>query len=144
MLKKLLENNLVTINSDKHNWEEAVAISGELLKQEGYIEQSYIDEIVENVKEHGPYIVLIPGVAMPHATVGAKGVIKTGMSLTIFKENIHFEEDKEARLFFTICTNDSEAHMQNITNLMEFLMQEELVEKLKQVDSIEDVKALVQ
>lgn len=143
MLKKLLDNNLVAINEESLNWEEAVALSGQLLKEEGYIDDSYIKEIVENVKTHGPYIVLVPGIAMPHATVGAPGIFKTGMSLTIFKENIKFDEDKEAQLFFTVCTNDNEAHMENITKLMEFLMDEETVSKLKKADTLDDVRKLV-
>lgn len=143
MLKELLDKNLVAIYDEANDWEEAVALSGQSLKKEGYIEQSYVQEIVDNVKEHGPYIVLIPGVAMPHATVGAKGVLKTGMALTIFKENIIFEEEKYAQLFFTICTNDNEEHMANMMRLMEFLADEKLVEELKQVETLEDVKKLI-
>lgn len=130
MIKELLKKNLVSFISGISNWEEAVALSGKRLVEESYIDESYVKEIVDNVKEHGPYIVLIPGVAMPHATVGAHGVLKTGISLTIFDEDIHFEEGKYARLFFTVATNNAEEHLKNIQDLMELLMNENTLEVL--------------
>lgn len=142
MLQELIEKNLVSVYDRANDWEDAVTKSGYSLREAGYIEDSYIKEIVDNVKEHGPYIVLIPGVAMPHATVGAPGVLKTGMALTIFKESVHFEEE-EAQLFFTICTNDNEEHFANMMRLMEFLGDEQRVEQLKKIASIADLKQLI-
>lgn len=130
MIKELLEKNLVSFVTGVTAWEEAVALSGKRLVEEGYIDETYVKEIVDNVKEHGPYIVLIPGVAMPHATVGAKGVMKTGISLTIFDQDIDFEQEKHAKLFFTVATNNAEEHLENIQNLMELLMDENNLEIL--------------
>lgn len=49
-------------------------IGGELLEKSGAIEPRYIDAMINTVKEIGPYIVIAPGIAMPHARpeAGAK------------------------------------------------------------------------
>ena len=46
----------------------------------GTIEERYIDGMIETVKNLGPYIVIAPGVALPHARP-EDGVIEPSMSL---------------------------------------------------------------
>lgn len=41
----------------------------------GCIKESYIDAMVNTVKNMGPYIVIAPGIAMPHAAP-EDGVLK--------------------------------------------------------------------
>lgn len=142
MIKKLLEDNLVYFAPETDTWEKAVQEASKSLLEENYIEQSYVEEIVQCIKDNGPYIVILPGIAMPHATVGASGVLKTGISLTVFPNMVQFEDDKEARLFFTLATNNAEEHLKNIQNLMELLMDEDTLEKLMDVYTIEDLKQI--
>ncbi len=42
-------------------------LAGKVLTQNECIEQSYVEEVVENVKQNGPYIVISEGVALAHA-----------------------------------------------------------------------------
>lgn len=69
MLRYFLENDLLNI-TDKapKDWEEAMRISGEVMKKKGLVTDQYIDQVIADVKEYGPYIVIVPGVAMPHSS----------------------------------------------------------------------------
>ena len=69
MLRYFYDNNLVAISKKTpKDWEEAIRLSGEILKQNELITDQYVDQVINDVKEYGPYIVIVPGVAMPHSS----------------------------------------------------------------------------
>ena len=149
MLNYFKENDLVLYSQEQPaTWEEAIRISCEKLLEKELITEQYVDEIIKSVNTHGPYIVIVPQVAMPHAQPDSESVLGTGISFTKFPEEIQFydeeyEEDKPASLFFTLAAKDSEAHLENIANLIELLEDEELCKKLLETDTLEDFDQLV-
>lgn len=142
MLRYFYDNNLVAISEKTpKDWEEAIRESGEILKQNGLITDQYVDQVVNDVKEYGPYIVIVPGVAMPHSSAKNEGVLGTGIGFTLLAETVSFEEgnpEKDAQLFFMLAAKDSAAHMENIANLSDLLMTEGLIDDLKKVKTMED------
>ena len=48
-------------------WRGAVRTAAGLLVDIGTADEAYVDDCVTSVEEHGPYIVLTPGVALAHA-----------------------------------------------------------------------------
>lgn len=147
MLKYFYDNQLINI-TEKHpkNWEEAIEISGEVLKEKGLITDEYIQSVIRDVHEYGPYIVIIPNVAMPHSSANNQGVLGTGIGFTILPEKIYFEEgneEKQAKLFFTLAAKNGEEHMQNIANLSEMLMTDGLVDDLLTIQTMDDYLAIM-
>jgi mannitol/fructose-specific phosphotransferase system IIA component (Ntr-type) len=65
-LYKAIDNRVMIVESVK-DWVEAVKLSGSLLAVDGIVEERYINAMVEVIKELGPYAVIAPGVAIPHA-----------------------------------------------------------------------------
>ncbi|MEM4005958.1 MAG: PTS sugar transporter subunit IIA, partial [Desulfurococcaceae archaeon] len=57
----------VQIVQSVSNWIEATKLSGILLLKDGCIEEGYIERMVETCRELGPYIAIMPGLAIPHA-----------------------------------------------------------------------------
>ena len=51
-------------------------MSCESLEADGTIEANYKEDIISCVEKYGPYIVLMPNIAMPHSQEGAEGVHK--------------------------------------------------------------------
>lgn len=147
MLSYFLENDLVRFSEKKPaNWQEAIQISCENLLEKNIISQLYVDEIIECVNKFGPYIVIVPGVAMPHSSEESQGVLGTAISFTKLKEKVVFEEgneEKDARLFFTLAAQNSEQHVENISKLSEMLMTDGVIEALMEADSIEDYKEVM-
>ncbi|MGM0125478.1 PTS system, ascorbate-specific IIA component [Enterococcus sp. AZ194] len=147
MLRYFLENDLVYYSeSDSTDWKEAIQESCTQLLQKQIIDQTYVDEIIHCVNEHGPYIVIVPGVAMPHSSEDSQGVFGTAISFTKMKQPIIFDseqqEEKSASLFFTLAAKNAEEHMQNIQNLSELLMTDGLIDDLLQTQSIEEFKTV--
>ncbi len=147
MLKYFLTNDLVRY-SDKEitDWREAIQESCISLLEKGIINQTYVDEIIDCVDEHGPYIVIVPEVAMPHSSEKSEGVFGTAISFTKLKKAVYFEsyKEKSAILFFTLAAKNPEEHMNNIQNLSELLMTDGLIEDLVNTDTIEDYKAVME
>ncbi len=96
MLEYFKKNNLVDYPVDvPKDWEEAIAISCQKLIEQEYVSVNYVDDIIQSIIEFGPYIVIIPNVAMPHAQGSRTSVLKSGVSFTKFSEPIMFIDEKE-------------------------------------------------
>lgn len=148
MLKYFFENELVTYSEKTiTDWREAISESCQQLLNKGIINQTYIDEIITCVEKHGPYIVIVPQVAMPHSSDKSEGIFGTAIAFTKFKSPIVFEsddeEEKSASLFFTLAAKNSEEHMENIQNLSELLMTEGLIDQLVASESIEEYQRIM-
>ena len=86
MLKELIRNKIDIVDS-VNSWEDAIKKGAELLIENKCIEPRYVDCIINNIKESGPYIVLGDGMAMSHARP-EDGVIKSGITLLKIKNGI--------------------------------------------------------
>ncbi|MFZ2232472.1 MAG: PTS sugar transporter subunit IIA, partial [Lactococcus raffinolactis] len=96
MLTYFQEKDLVRISDQQPaNWEEAIRISCDNLIEKEIINQIYVDEVVAAVHKYGPYIVIVPGVAMPQSTDKSEGVFGPAIAFTKFKEKSYFEAGNE-------------------------------------------------
>lgn len=145
MLKEFVEKKHYLFADEAKDWKEAIRMSCQSLEADKTVEKGYADQIVECVEKYGPYIVLMPGIAMPHSQEGAKGVHKTAIGFMKLKKPVSFDPedpDKDAVLFFTLAACDSDHHMKNMVKLSELLMNEKLVEELKRAERPEDLLRL--
>ena len=147
MLRYFYDNKLIRFEEEiPANWEEAIRFSGRVMKNQNLVTDRYIDQVISDVKEYGPYIVIVPGVAMPLSSAKNEGVIGPGIGFTIMPKTVSFEEgneEKDAKLFFMLAAKDSEAHMQNIANLSDMLMEEDMVDDLMKIRNMEDYVAVM-
>jgi len=145
LLKELVEKKLTCYEEGFDDWKDAVKANGVPLKNEGYIDDSYLDAVIACVEKYGPYIVIAPNIAMPHSTEGAPGVYKTGIGFMKTEKPVHFDPndpEKDARLFFMLASNDSEAHLNNMMQLADMLSNDDLVADLLNAKNDEDVLAV--
>lgn len=84
MISRWLPPERITIVSEISSWQEAVQLSAAPLLAAQAIGSEYVDAIIRSHEEIGPYYVLAPGLAMPHARP-EQGVHKTGLSLLYVK-----------------------------------------------------------
>ena len=135
MLREFVEKKHYLFAEEAADWEEAILMSCKSLEA----------DIVECVKKYGPYIVIMPNVALPHSQEGAVGVNKTAIGFMKLDKPVSFDPDdpeKDARLFFTLASCNPNQHLDNMTRLSEMLMNEELVEELLDASGPEDLLRL--
>lgn len=144
----LIENNSIKLNQSAQNWEEAIKLGTDMLIASGAIEPRYYDNIVNKVKEMGPYIILAPGLAMPHARP-EEGVIKTSFALVTLKEPIYFDGDDEpVYVLVTLAGSDSDQHMQGLMEITQVLDDPDSdtgvdLDKIRRCTTSEEVYAVI-
>ncbi|WGE33653.1 PTS sugar transporter subunit IIA [Actinobacillus genomosp. 1] len=122
MLKEsLIENNSILLNQRAADWKAAIKLGTDLLEKSGAIEPRYYTSIIENIEKMGPYIILAPGLAMPHSRP-EEGVIKTSFALVTLAEPITFDgEDEPVSVLVTLAGSDSDKHMEGLMEITQVL-----------------------
>ena len=96
----------------------------------------------------GPYIILAPGLAMPHARP-EEGVIKASFALVTLKEPVTFEgEDEPVSVFIILAGSDSDRHMEGLMEITQVLDDEESetgvnLDKVLACKTAEDVYVMI-
>lgn len=142
MLREFVEKKHCKFAEGASDWKEAVRMSCEVLEADGTVEGNYKEDIIACVEKYGPYIVIMPEVALPHSQEGAKGVNKTAVAFMKLKQPVSFEHgnpDMDARLFFTLASCNPDQHLDNMSRLSEMLMNEEVIEELLKAEGPEDL-----
>lgn len=117
------------------DWIDAVKKSGELLEKNGYAKCTYTEKIIDSVKKVGAYIVVAPGIALPHERA-EYGALKVGYSLLTLKKPIYFEGSNEAvKILLAFTAVDNESHIDILKGLVS-LIENGLVEKLQELSRL--------
>lgn len=132
VLKDVLKEENILLNVEVKDWQEAIDVGGNILLKNGYIEKEYINAMKDAVKTLGPYIVIAPGIAMPHARP-EMGVKKVGMSLITLSKPVYFgnPENDPVKIVVCLCSTDSVTHLKALAQLMCFLDDKRVSELLQ-------------
>lgn len=127
-LVQLIEPHRICRKKRAADWRDAVRMGGNLLLADGCITEQYIEAMIENIDNLGDYIILCPGVAMPHAKPGDGG-LKTGFSLLLLEEALSFGKgtDKKVQVLITLAAADYTTHTNALKDLMRLLEQPDFV-----------------
>lgn len=120
-----LTTDFIRFETSCDNWQDAIVKSSDVLLERGYILQSYQDAMVESVIEHGPYIVIAPHIAMPHARPES-GSLKVGFSVMRLDEAVAFSEEDmhQVKLFIALSCKDSDTHIEILQKIVLILSDE--------------------
>ncbi|WP_059106177.1 PTS sugar transporter subunit IIA [Shouchella shacheensis] len=122
------------------NWEKAIQASGDLLIKSGAVTTEYVKQMIRSVKEHGPYIVIGPGIALAHARP-SEAVREDAISLVVLKEGVSFgnEDNDPVDLVFSFSATGSDSHLKMMEDLSRILIDEQKVEQLRQAKTAKEV-----
>lgn len=139
-----LGQDAIALGFAARNRTEAIAESGRLLVASGRVELPYVDEMVQAVEDHGPYIVIAPGIALAHGRP-SKLVLETGISLVTLAEPVVFGNEKNdpVRLVIGLAAFDHTAHLGMMRDLAAMLSDSEIVNSLLNAVTIQQVRDLL-
>lgn len=143
-LSRVLTKETIALGLSVRDWQEAVREVGSLLVRAEATEPRYVEAMIQMVQEIGPYIVIAPGVALPHARP-EDGVKKACMSLVTLDPPIDFgnEYNDPVKLVVAFGTTDNEAHVEALAALARLLGDPNILESLKQASSPEEILKLI-
>ncbi|WP_406687736.1 BglG family transcription antiterminator [Rossellomorea vietnamensis] len=144
MLNELLTEQTIQLKDRVTDWEEAIKVASQPLVDQQAIRPDYVEAMITNVKELGPYIVIAPNIAIPHARPET-GVEQLGMSFLRLEEPVYFSEKEKhrAQLIIVLAAIDNQTHLKALSQLTELLSNEGNVEKLIAANDQETVIELI-
>ena len=144
LLQDLLSEDNVSFHYPAETWEDVIRHGGQLMVDAGFIEPTYTEAMIDVVRDMGPYIVLAPGLAMPHARpeMGAKQV---GTALVTLEKPIDFgsPENDPVSVAVFLCAPNKDEHIQLLTDIATLFDDEEFLDAAVNFESIEDVQAFL-
>ncbi len=128
-----ISSKLINLNLRADTWEEALVKGGEILLEEGYIEDRYIKTLIEITKKEGPYYIITKGIAVPHVRP-EEGVKKQGFSFIRLEKAINFgnKDNDPVKYIIFLMSKTSEEHIKLINLIVSIIEDKnffELVEK---------------
>ena len=84
-----LPANAIVIGAHAADWRAAVTLAGDALAASGAAKPEYSREMIRMIEEHGPYVVIAPGLALAHARPGPE-VLADGLSVVTLAEPVSF------------------------------------------------------
>nr|CAD7569024.1 unnamed protein product [Timema californicum] len=143
-LAKWLNKEKIQYVESVTDWQEALVVAGRPLLSEGAISQDYIDAIIQQKKEIGPFFVIAPQIAMPHARP-EQGAHKLGLSIVLLGTAVKFdsEENDPVKAIFMFAAPDSNSHIEMISQLAEVLSDEEIMAQVFNASSKEALMTIL-
>lgn len=144
MLNDWLTSDRIQIRTDITDWRLAVEVSAEPLLKEGIITPEYLTAIFAQREKLGPYFVLAPGIAMPHARPeeGAKGL---GLSLLTLPHGVKFNSEDNDPVYTVVMLSapDKHSHIELISELAELFSSDEEMQKIHQAKEVKTIQDII-
>lgn len=138
----LFDKKTIALKQDATDWKQAVRLATDLLENAGAVSPEYYQGILRNREKNGPYFVIVPSVAMPHAAPEC-GVNEDGFSLVTMKNPVRFghEQHDPVELVLCIAARTRTSLNENvIVQIMNLLEHDEAIERLKRAEILDDVR----
>lgn len=138
---QLLNEAVVLLNAEAKTAEEAIRLAGDLLVKAGKVRESYVNAMVNGFNEVGPYIVIAPGIAAPHARP-EHGVIEKCLSFVRLQEPVKFGHptNDPVQIICAIGGVDSSGHIEMLQYLASILGDPD---KIKQILTVKNYKEFI-
>ncbi|KAA0561811.1 PTS mannitol transporter subunit IICBA [Bacillus sp. CH30_1T] len=135
----LLEENIF-MNQEFATKEEAIRFAGEALVKAGYVEESYVDAMIDREGITSTY--MGNNVAIPHGTEDAKkAVIKSGFTVVQVPNGVDFNGEK-AKMIFGIAGKDG-THLEILSGIAVVCSEQENVDQMVQAKSAKELKDII-
>jgi PTS system ascorbate-specific IIA component len=144
MLSQWIHDGTIRLQEKVESWPQALEICAQPLLDAKTITPEYITAIIEQHHVVGPYYVLAPGLAMPHARPeeGAQGL---GLSLLKLLHGVNFGSDEHdpVDLIIMLAAPDKHSHIEMISSLAELFSSDEDMVLLHQAKTLEEIKTII-
>jgi PTS system mannitol-specific IIC component len=136
----LLRKENVFLNQEFANKEEAIRFAGRVLVDSGYVEESYIEAMIE--RDNMTSTFMGNDVAIPHGTEEAKkAVLKSGFTVLQVPQGVDFDGEK-VRLIFGIAGKDG-THLEILSGIAITCSDIANIEKMVKAETAEELMELL-
>ncbi|MEY2848711.1 MAG: hypothetical protein RI885_1376 [Actinomycetota bacterium] len=113
-----LPPSAVIVKGDAEDWRAAVRLAGVALAASGVAKPGYAEEMIRMIDEHGPYVVIAPGLALAHARPGPE-VLADGLAIVTLRSPVAFghPHNDPVSVVLGLAVSSIEGHLESIADL---------------------------
>lgn len=136
-MSNVLTTENIRLNETINSKEEAVREVGGILLSQGYVEEAYIDTMMEREEITSTYMGNY--VAIPHGTEDAKKSVKeTGIAIITAPEGVDFGDGNIVKLIIGIAGKGNE-HLDILSKIAIVCSEEENIDRILEASSKEEI-----
>ncbi|NRD25389.1 PTS sugar transporter subunit IIA [Frigoribacterium sp. VKM Ac-2836] len=139
-----LPDEAVVIGARVADWRDAVRVAGHALVDSGAAREGYGDEMVRMIDEHGPYVVIAPGLVLAHARPG-DDVVRDGLAVVTLAEPVPFghPHNDPVSVVLGLAIVTVGGHLESIADLANVFNEASVIPALAAATSVDEVRRLM-
>lgn len=144
MLSNWLQPGNIQLTESVSHWQEAVRLAAAPLLARQAITPDYLEAIFRSHAQLGPYYVLAPGLAMPHARP-EEGALKNALSLLRINQGVSFASEENDPVYVVILLSavSGEEHIKMISELAGLFSDDSRLQQLLSATTLSALTAAV-
>ncbi|MFC7329643.1 PTS sugar transporter subunit IIA [Marinactinospora rubrisoli] len=143
-ITRLLAAEAIITGIQVADWRAAIRAAGELLVAAGATTDAYTEQMRTAVEQHGPYIVIAPGIALAHARP-SPAVLRTALSWAGLATPVEFghPDNDPVELVVGLAAVDHDGHSSVLARVSHLLADHDLLRALRASRTPEEIRALL-
>ena len=139
-----LPASAIEVGATADDWRAAVRLAGAALVRSGAALPAYEDEMIRMIEEHGPYVVIAPGLALAHARPGP-AVLADGLAIVTLAEPVNFghPHNDPVSVVLGLAIKSTDAHLKTVANLANVFNDSNAIQALAAATTVAEVQAIM-
>jgi ascorbate PTS system EIIA or EIIAB component len=139
-----LDDQSILLGAKARDWREAVRLAGTALERGGRTTRQYAEEMVRMIEEHGPYVVISPGLALAHARPGPS-VKSDGLGVVILETPVEFGHpyNDPVKIVLGLAVATPDRHLTMVAGLANAFDDPATTERLAAATSADEVRSIL-
>ncbi|CAN5388731.1 PTS sugar transporter subunit IIA [soil metagenome] len=139
-----LVDSAIVLRADAADWRSAVRLVGAALVASGSTTAGYSDEMIRMIEEHGPYVVIAPGLALAHARPGAD-VLADGLAVVTLESPVKFghPHNDPVKVVLGLALRGTQGHLESIADLANIFNDSTAIADLAAAATADEVRTIM-
>jgi PTS system ascorbate-specific IIA component len=134
----------IEIGAVAADWRAAVRVAGDGLVRSGAATSAYAAEMIRMIEEHGPYVVIAPGLALAHARPGPS-VLADGLGIVTLAVPVAFghPHNDPVKVVLALAIVSADEHLAAVAALANVFNDSSAIHDLAAASSAADVQRIM-
>ncbi|PZE30750.1 PTS sugar transporter subunit IIA [Curtobacterium sp. MCLR17_055] len=139
-----LPDTAVLLGADAPAWRDAMRLVGGALVASGATTDEYTDAMIGMVEEHGPYIVISPGLAFAHARPGG-AVVRDALAIVTLATPVAFghPHNDPVRVVLGLAVAEVGTHLESIGEIANLFNDATVTGRIAAATTADEVRAIM-
>ena len=136
----LLAESAIIVGAEADGWRAAVRLAGRALTASGATRPGYADEMIRMIDEHGPYVVIAPGLVLAHARPGPD-VLADGLAVVTLATPVSFghPHNDPVSVVLGLAIKSADTHIEAVAELANVFNDSSTIARLTAAASVAEV-----